>query len=125
MSDDEDLKIIPTRPKTRTNDAVISYKGFTKLAEILPILSEQAKERGKRSFYKSNSRGIAGSVTFTTQTKLQNSTVIVKYTTNTTSGLWQAHGNYLARENAQNTDKKGLGFNQDSLEVNIAKTLGD
>jgi hypothetical protein len=56
---------------------------------------------------------------------MQNSTVIAKYTSNSSKGLWKAHGNYLSRENSQKESEKGAGFNNEHSELNIGTLLND
>jgi type IV secretory pathway VirD2 relaxase len=55
----------------------------------------------------------------------QRSVVKASYAKNTKTRSWAAHGKYLQREHAQEADKKGLGFNQESLAMDIGKTLRD
>jgi hypothetical protein len=58
-----------------------------------------------------------------TWTRLQRSTVIVSYTRNTPSASWGAHGRYLGREGAARTGEKGLGFDQEREDIELATTL--
>ena len=55
---------------------------------------------------------------------LQRSVVKVSYSRNTKSASWAAHGRYLARDGAQRPGEKGLGFNADRDDLNLAKLLG-
>ena len=55
---------------------------------------------------------------------LQRSVVKVSYSRNTKSASWAAHGRYLARDGAQRRDEKGLGFNADRDDLDLAKLLG-
>jgi type IV secretory pathway VirD2 relaxase len=54
----------------------------------------------------------------------QRSTVKVAYVRNGKAGAWRAHGAYLAREGAQRTGEKGLGFDATHDDVDMASTLG-
>ena len=56
---------------------------------------------------------------------LQRSVVKVSYSRNTKSASWAAHGRYLARDGAQRQGEKGLGFNTERDDLNLAKLLGD
>jgi type IV secretory pathway VirD2 relaxase len=55
---------------------------------------------------------------------LQRSVVKVSYSRNTKSASWAAHGRYLARDGAQRQGEKGLGFNAERDDLNLAKLLG-
>lgn len=55
---------------------------------------------------------------------LQRSVVKVSYSRNTKSASWAAHGRYLARDGAQRQAEKGLGFNAERDDLNLAKLLG-
>lgn len=55
---------------------------------------------------------------------MQRSVVKVSYSRNTRSASWAAHGRYVAREGAQRPGEKGLGFNADRDDLNLAKLLG-
>jgi type IV secretory pathway VirD2 relaxase len=55
---------------------------------------------------------------------LQRSVVKVSYSRNTKSASWAAHGRYLARDGAQRQGEKGLGFNAEHDDLNLAKLLG-
>ncbi|AIL64750.1 hypothetical protein NOVO_01770 [Rickettsiales bacterium Ac37b] len=124
MYDDEendDNEIEAVSPKIKLNDIEVAYQGLKKISDLLPNFSENAQNKGKRNFYQGNSKGLSSPLSLTP--RMQNSTVIVKYTSNHTQGLWKAHGSYLQRENAQAKGEKGTGFNQDSLAVNVGQTL--
>ena len=55
---------------------------------------------------------------------MQRSVVKVSYSRNTKSASWAAHGRYLARDGAQREGEKGLGFNAEREDVDLAKLLG-
>ncbi|HYB12279.1 MAG TPA: DUF3363 domain-containing protein [Myxococcota bacterium] len=55
---------------------------------------------------------------------LQRSIVKVRYVANRGSSHWRAHGRYLARENAQEPGRPGLGFDAQAEEIGIASRLG-
>ncbi|HVB80619.1 MAG TPA: DUF3363 domain-containing protein [Candidatus Binataceae bacterium] len=55
---------------------------------------------------------------------MQRSVVKVSYSRNTKSASWAAHGRYLARDGAQRQGEKGLGFNAERDDLNLAKLLG-
>ncbi len=55
---------------------------------------------------------------------MQRSVVKVSYSRNTKSASWAAHGRYLARDGAQREGEKGLGFNAERDDLNLAKLLG-
>ena len=48
----------------------------------------------------------------------------VAYVRNGKAGAWRAHGAYLAREGAQRTGEKGLGFDASHDDVDMTSTLG-
>jgi type IV secretory pathway VirD2 relaxase len=56
---------------------------------------------------------------------MQRSVVKVSYSRNTKSASWAAHGRYLARDGAQRHGEKGLGFNAEHDDLNLAKLLGE
>lgn len=55
---------------------------------------------------------------------MQRSVVKVSYSRNTKSASWSAHGRYLARDGAQREAEKGLGFNGDRDDLDLARLLG-
>lgn len=55
---------------------------------------------------------------------MQRSVVKVSYSRNTKSASWAAHGRYLARDGAQRQGEKGIGFNAERDDLNLAKLLG-
>ena len=55
---------------------------------------------------------------------MQRSVVKVSYSRNTKSASWAAHGRYLARDGAQREGEKGLGFNAERDDLDLAKLLG-
>jgi type IV secretory pathway VirD2 relaxase len=55
---------------------------------------------------------------------MQRSVVKVSYSRNTKSASWAAHGRYLARDGAQRQGEKGLGFNAERDDLDLAKLLG-
>ena len=55
--------------------------------------------------------------------RMQRSTVMARYSGNRLRGSWRAHGNYLAREHAQNIDKKGVGFDYHSDDIAMGNKL--
>ena len=59
-----------------------------------------------------------------TRAYMQRSVVKVSYSRNTKSASWAAHGRYLARDGAQREGEKGLGFNAERDDLNLAKLLG-
>ncbi len=54
---------------------------------------------------------------------LQRSVVKVSYSRNTKSASWAAHGRYLARDGAQRQGEKGLGFNGERDDLDLARVL--
>jgi type IV secretory pathway VirD2 relaxase len=54
---------------------------------------------------------------------MQRSAVKVSYARNARSASWAAHGRYLARENAQRKDAKGLGFDSARDDINLSQLL--
>jgi hypothetical protein len=54
----------------------------------------------------------------------QRSTVKVAYVRKGKAGAWRAHGAYLAREGAQRTGEKGLGFDASHDDIDLTSTLG-
>jgi hypothetical protein len=111
---DDDLSItLHPRIRKSAYDAEKLASGFKKATTKIV----------KPKFNKSKSLGSSMLIEFVPH--MQNSTVIVKYTNNKQDGSWRAHGNYLARENAQHEKSKGLGFNEDSDQVDIATILGN
>jgi type IV secretory pathway VirD2 relaxase len=56
-------------------------------------------------------------------TRLQRSVVKAAYSRNRRGASWGAHGIYLAREGAQREGAKGLGFDADHDDVDLAATL--
>ncbi|WP_039456280.1 DUF3363 domain-containing protein [Candidatus Jidaibacter acanthamoebae] len=124
MSKNEEQNIeLNAKIQKRDKDADFAYLGVKKLGDVIDTVSNNGftESTNKGWFAKSNARGNSAIVDFTP--KLQNSTVIVRYSENKTNGLWRAHGNYLARENSQKDNEKGLGFNNESNTVNIANCL--
>ena len=57
--------------------------------------------------------------------RLQRCTVKIAYSKNTPTRSWAAHGKYLQREHAQEKHARGLGFNEKSSTMDIAKQLAD
>jgi type IV secretory pathway VirD2 relaxase len=55
---------------------------------------------------------------------MQRSVVKVSYSRNTKAASWAAHGRYLARDGAQRQGEKGLGFNAEREDLDLAKLLG-
>jgi type IV secretory pathway VirD2 relaxase len=55
---------------------------------------------------------------------MQRSVVKVSYSRNTKSASWAAHGRYLARDGAQRQGEKGLGFNAERDDLDLAKLVG-
>ncbi len=55
---------------------------------------------------------------------MQRSVVKVSYSRNTKSASWAAHGRYLARDGAQRRGEKGLGFNAERDDLDLAKLVG-
>jgi type IV secretory pathway VirD2 relaxase len=53
----------------------------------------------------------------------QRSTVKTSYARNGRGSPWRAHGTYLAREGAQREGRKGLGFDAERDDIDIAGTL--
>ena len=56
-------------------------------------------------------------------TRLQRSTVKASYARNRRGVSWGAHGVYLAREGAQREDERGVGFDAERDDVDLATTL--
>ncbi len=52
--------------------------------------------------------------------RLQRSIVKVSYTKNWKSKSWRAHGYYLQREGAQREGERGLGFNHERDDIQLA-----
>ncbi len=107
----------------KNKEAEVAYRGIKKLGDIVNDISKEGftNPSNKGWFAKSGARGSPSTMDLTP--KLQNSTVIAKYSENKSLGLWRAHGNYLARENGQNENEKGLGFSEESNEIEIAQCL--
>src|SRR5437868_9804818 len=55
--------------------------------------------------------------------RFQRCAVRVTYTRNATRGQWRAHGRYLARESATETDSKGAGFDEAGQGIDVADRL--
>ena len=55
---------------------------------------------------------------------MQRSVVKVSYSRNNRSASWAAHGRYLARDGAQRPGEKGLGFNAERDDLDLARLLG-
>ncbi len=55
--------------------------------------------------------------------RFQRCAVRVTYTRNATRGQWRAHGRYLARESATETDSKGAGFDQAGQGIDVSGRL--
>ena len=81
----------------------------------------------QRRTARSGSRGV--SFPLPTQLRMRQSAVKIAYSRNTksqssqTRQSWAAHGRYLAREGAQREGGKGLGFNAERTDIDLATTL--
>jgi hypothetical protein len=103
------LKIRPSDKGKNNSDAELANKAFKKISRI--------SKRFKRGSSKGNPSYLK------LLPNLQNSTVIAKYATNKTEGLWRAHGNYLARENSQKPGEKAFGFDASSTIIDTGEIL--
>src|SRR6266446_4100383 len=70
------------------------------------------------------SRGRGTSFGVRSRSEMQRSVVKVSYSANTKSGMWKAHGRYLAREGAQRENGKGLGFDAERSDLDISSLAG-
>jgi type IV secretory pathway VirD2 relaxase len=84
--------------------------------------SARASRRANRLNTQIERRGTL--TTGQTRAYMQRSVVKVSYSRNTKSASWAAHGRYLARDGAQRQGEKGLGFNSERNDLDLAKLLG-
>lgn len=77
----------------------------------------------KRRISSNRMAPLSGIIYFLPTHRNQRCIVKSSYTKNTKNRSWAAHGEYLQREHAQNSNEKGLGFNSQSNSIDIKTTL--
>ena len=90
----------------------------------LPVGRRRRTRTSPRRTARSGARGV--SFPLPTQLRMRQSAVKIAYSRNTKSQSkqsWAAHGRYLAREGAQREGGKGLGFNAERADLDLATTL--
>lgn len=68
-------------------------------------------------------RSVGGGAFYGNNNRLQRCVVKISYSKNTPTRSWAAHGQYLQRENAQQKDAGGKGFNASDNNLDIKDTL--